>query len=60
MVGTDLVQKTDLTRKITYGGKTVAYPVYRVRLDALYYNDQNDRIATVDQPLRVGKRQGFA
>ena len=46
MVGTDLVQKTDLTRKITYGGKTVAYPVYRVRLDALYYNDQNDRIAT--------------
>lgn len=46
LVGTDLVQKTDLTRKITYGGKTVAYPVYRVRLDALYYNDQNDRIAT--------------
>lgn len=46
LVGTDLVQKTDLTRKITYGGKTVAYPVYRVRLDTLYYNDQNDRIAT--------------
>lgn len=46
MVGTDLVQKTKLTRKITYGGKTVPYPVYRVRLDALYFNDQNDRIAT--------------
>ena len=46
LVGTDVVQKTTLTRKVTYGGKTVVYPVYRVRLDALYYNDQNDRIAT--------------
>ena len=45
-IGSDAVQKTDLTRKVTYGGKTVAYPVYRVRLDRLYYNDQNDRIAT--------------
>ncbi len=41
-----VVQKTTLTRKVTYGGKTVVYPVYRVRLDMLYYNDQNDRIAT--------------
>ena len=40
------MQKTTLTRKVTYGGKTVVYPIYRVRLDALYYNDQNDRIAT--------------
>ncbi len=46
LVGTELVQKTTLTRKVTYGGKTVVYPVYRIRLDALYYNDQNDRIAT--------------
>lgn len=46
MVGTDVVQKTTLTRKVTYGGKTVIYPVYRVRLDCLYYNDQNDRIST--------------
>ena len=45
-VDTDLVQKTTLTRKVTYAGKTVIYPVYRVRLDALYYNDQNDRIST--------------
>jgi len=44
--GTEAVQKTLLTRKVTYGGKTVIYPVYRVRLDRLYYNDQNDRIAT--------------
>ena len=42
----NLVQKTTLTRKITYGGKTVVYPVYKIRLDLLFYNDQNDRIAT--------------
>lgn len=46
LVGNDVVQKTTLTRKVTYNGETVVYPVYRVRLDALYYNDQNDRIAT--------------
>ena len=46
LVGTDVVQKTTLTRKVTYAGRTAVYPVYRVRLDALYYNDQNDRIAT--------------
>lgn len=46
VVGSDVVEKTTLTRKVTYGGKTVVYPVYRVRLDKLYYNDQNDRIAT--------------
>ena len=44
--GTEAVQKTTLSRKVTYGGKTVVYPVYRVRLDRLFYNDQNDRIAT--------------
>lgn len=41
-----LVEKTNLTRKLTLGGVTKVYPVYRVRLDLLYYNDQNDRIAT--------------
>ena len=46
LVGTNVVQKTMLTRKVTYNGKTEAYPVYKVRLDALYYNDQNDRIFT--------------
>ena len=45
-LGPPTVEKTAMTRKVTYGGKTVLYPVYRVRLDALYYNDQNDRIAT--------------
>ena len=46
MLGTDTVQPTTLTRKVTFAGKTQVYPVYKVRLDALYFNDQNDRIAT--------------
>ena len=40
------VQKTALTRKLTVDGITKPYPVYKIRLDQLYYNDQNDRIAT--------------
>ena len=42
----EIVQKTQLSRKLTIDGVTNAYPVYRVRLDQLFYNDQNDRIAT--------------
>ena len=41
-----IVSKTTLSRKLTLGGVTKAYPVYRVRLDYLFYNEQNDRIAT--------------
>lgn len=40
------VQKTSLTRKLTVDGATETYPVYRIKLDQLYYNDQNDRIST--------------
>lgn len=40
------VQKTGMSKKITINGVTKAYPVYKVRLDMLFYNDQNDRIAT--------------
>lgn len=40
------VIKTTLTRKLTVDGLTKAYPVYKVKLDWLFYNDQNDRIAT--------------
>lgn len=43
---TEIVEKTVLTRKLSVGGETKAYPVYRVRLDKLFFNDQNDRIAT--------------
>ena len=40
------VIKTAQTRKLTVDGLTKAYPVYKVRLDWLFYNEQNDRIAT--------------
>lgn len=42
----DLIIKTDMTRKLTLDGTTKAYPVYKIRLSELYYNDKNDRIAT--------------
>lgn len=37
---------TDHTRKLTIDGDTKSYQVYRIRLDQLFFNDQNDRIAT--------------
>lgn len=46
LIRTKKIYKTKQTKKVTFDGKTELYPVYRVRLDALYYNDQNDRIAT--------------
>ncbi len=46
MTDSTAVRKTAMTRKLTLGGVTKAYPVYQVRLDCLYYNDRNDRIAT--------------
>ena len=42
----DQVTKTDLTRKITIDGATKIYPVHRIPIELLFYNDQNDRIAT--------------
>jgi hypothetical protein len=46
LIRTKKISKTKMTKKLTFAGKTELYPIYRVRLDALYYNDQNDRIAT--------------
>lgn len=40
------VKETSLTKKLALGGDTEIYPVYRIRLDKLYFNDKNDRIAT--------------
>ena len=40
------VLKTTQVVKMTVDGITDNYPVYKVRLENLYYNDQNDRIAT--------------
>ncbi|WP_346674536.1 hypothetical protein [Enorma phocaeensis] len=47
MVGSsEAVKMTQLSQKLTIGGETKAYPVYRIRLDVLRYNSRNDRIAT--------------
>lgn len=40
------VQLTQLSHKLTIDGQSRAYQVYRIRLDQLHYNRQNDRIAT--------------
>ena len=42
----EIVEPTGLSRKLTINGEAMAYPVYRVRLDKLFYNDRNDRILT--------------
>lgn len=41
-----LVKKTNRKIKLTIGGITDEYDVYIVPLDLLFYNEQNDRIAT--------------
>lgn len=40
------VQETGRVSKLTIDGIAQNYKVYRIRLDELYYNAQNDRIAT--------------
>ena len=50
----DAVIRTTLSRKLTIDGITQAYPVYKIRLDWLFYNDQNDRIATWISEYRAG------
>ena len=42
----DKVFPTKLSKKLTLNGRTDPYYVYRIKLDMLYYNDKNDRIAT--------------
>ena len=41
------VFKTDLSRKMTLNNMTAPYPVYKIKIDELFYNDKNDRIATI-------------
>ena len=45
-INSGVVIKTDISRKITIGGLTQTRPVYKIRLDKLFYNDLNDRIST--------------
>ena len=40
------VYETNLTRKLTLEGSTKAYKVYKIDPTLLFYNDNNDRIAT--------------
>ncbi len=40
------VIKTKLNKQLRIDGRTDTYEVYEIKLDCLYYNDQNDRIAT--------------
>lgn len=40
------VIKTDLNKQLSLNGKSETFPVYNISLDCLYFNDQNDRIAT--------------
>ena len=40
------VIKTKRSKKLTIDGLSDDYDIYKVRLDLLFYNDQNDRIAT--------------
>lgn len=40
------VVKTAQTRKLSIDGHTDVYPVFKINLDLLFYNDKNDRIAT--------------
>lgn len=40
------VLEAGTTEKISIDNHSQTYPVYKIRLDQLFYNDQNDRIAT--------------
>ncbi len=40
------IEKTEVTKKLSIDGDTRVYPVYKIPIDFLYYNDQNGRINT--------------
>ncbi|MCQ9294218.1 hypothetical protein BUY41_10785 [Staphylococcus cohnii] len=46
MINKANINKTEETKKLTIDGLTEIHPVYKIRISELYYNDQNDRIAT--------------
>lgn len=48
-----LVQPTSLSRKVPIDGIGKPYPVFKIRLDQLHYNNQNDRIATYNSQYRA-------
>ena len=55
-----LVRDTGRVTKLAIGGISSNYKIYQVRLDCLYYNDQNDRIATwISQYKEENRADGF-
>ena len=42
----ECVHETDMSKKLTIDGITETYQIYKIKLDCLYYNNQNGRIAT--------------
>ena len=45
-LGKGLIVPTDLVHKLTVNGNTKPYYVFKVKLDLLYYNNENGRIAS--------------
>jgi len=45
MLGIDVFE-TEERKTIVIDNHSSAYPVYKIKIDKLYYNDQNDRIST--------------
>lgn len=41
-----VVVPNDTDKRLVIDNISNNYPVYKIRLDKLYFNDQNDRIAT--------------
>ncbi len=59
-IANEVVIPTEYTRKLTIDGLTNSYLVYKIRLDQLFYNDQNDRIATwISKYKAENKIDGF-
>lgn len=46
IIGKKGVNPTKAVKKVSFGGKLEEFPVYRVNLKYLFYNDKNDRVAT--------------
>lgn len=45
LLGIDVI-KTDERKTLVIDNHSSTYPIYKIKIDKLYYNDQNDRIST--------------
>lgn len=56
----DKVSVTEQTKRIHIGGVIKDLPVYRISIDELFYNDQNDRIASqISEHIDKNKLEKF-